>query len=69
MDNESSKSTYLKFITSMVIVGTIGVFRRYIDPVVAIFASCLFLGEPLSILEIIGAVLIIGSAIISERNN
>lgn len=41
----------------------------YIDPVVAIFASCLFLGEPLSILEIIGAVLIIGSAITSEKNN
>ena len=39
----------------------------YIDPVVAIFASCVFLKEPLSIFEIAGAVLVIGSAILSER--
>ncbi len=39
----------------------------YIDPVVAILASCIFLREPISALEIIGAVLIIGSAILSER--
>ena len=40
----------------------------YIDPVVAIFASCIFLKEPLGILEIAGAILIIGSAILSERS-
>ncbi len=41
----------------------------YIDPVVAILASGIFLNERLTILEIIGAVLIIGSAILSEREN
>ncbi|MBR6472718.1 MAG: EamA family transporter [Firmicutes bacterium] len=39
----------------------------YIDPVVAILASCVFLKETISVFEIIGAVLIIGSAIMSER--
>ena len=38
----------------------------YIDPVAALLLSALFLREPLSALNIIGAVLIIGSAIISE---
>ena len=40
----------------------------YIDPVVAIFASCIFLKEPLGLPEVAGAVLIIGSAILSERS-
>ena len=39
----------------------------YIDPVVAILASFVFLGEAISVMELIGAVLIIGSAIMSER--
>ena len=39
----------------------------YIDPVVAIFASWIVLGESITILEFIGAVLIIGSAILSEK--
>ena len=38
----------------------------YVDPVSALFFSAVFLGEPLSLLGIIGAVMIIGSAIISE---
>ena len=38
----------------------------YIDPVSALFFSAVFLKEPLSIYGIIGAVLIIGSAIIGE---
>ena len=38
----------------------------YIDPVSALFFSAIFLKEPLSALGIIGAVMIIGSAIISE---
>ena len=41
----------------------------YIDPVVAVIASWAFLGEPLTIPVIIGAVLIIGSAFLSERTN
>ena len=38
----------------------------YIDPVSALFFSALFLKEPLSLPGIIGAVMIIGSAVISE---
>ena len=46
-------------------VQTIAVFS-YIDPVSALLFSALLLGEPLSMLNIVGAVLIIGSAMISE---
>lgn len=38
----------------------------YIDPVSALLFSALLLKEPLSVLNLIGAVLIIGSAVISE---
>ena len=38
----------------------------YIDPVSALLFSALLLKEPLSILNLIGAVLIIGSAVVSE---
>ena len=38
----------------------------YIDPVFALFLSALFLHEPLSPSGIIGAILIIGSAVVSE---
>ena len=38
----------------------------YIDPVFALFLSALVLHEPLSLSGIIGAVLIIGSAVVSE---
>ena len=41
----------------------------YIDPGVAVIASWAFLGEPLTVPVIIGAVLIIGSAFLSERTN
>ena len=44
---------------------TIAVFS-YIDPVSALLFSALLLREPLSVLNMIGAVMIIGSAIISE---
>lgn len=46
-------------------VQTIAVFS-YIDPVSALFFSAFLLREPLSITGIIGAVLIIGSALFSE---
>ena len=46
-------------------VQTIAVFS-YIDPVSALLFSALLLGEPLSMPQIIGAVMIIGSAMISE---
>ena len=38
----------------------------YIDPVSALLFAALFLGEPLSIWGIIGAAMIIGSAVVSE---
>ncbi len=46
-------------------VQTIAVFS-YIDPVSALLFSALLLGEPLSVPQIIGAVMIIGSAMASE---
>ncbi len=39
----------------------------YIDPVAALLFSAVFLGEALSIPALIGAALIIGSAVVSER--
>ena len=41
----------------------------YIDPVSALLFSAFILREPLSVMSIIGAVLIIGSAIVSEFRN
>ena len=38
----------------------------YVDPVVAVLLSALLLREPMSIMNIIGAVLILGAAVISE---
>ena len=38
----------------------------YIDPVSALLFSAILLQEPLSLLNIIGAVMIIGSAVVSE---
>ena len=40
----------------------------YIDPLVAVIASVAILREPISPLEIIGGLLILGSAIINEIN-
>ena len=41
----------------------------YIDPVSALFFAAIFLKEPLNALGIIGAVMIIGSAIVSETGS
>lgn len=38
----------------------------YIDPVVAVLLSALFLKEPLTVLTAIGAVLVLGSAVLSD---
>lgn len=46
---------------------TVAIFS-YIDPVVAIILSAVFLNEKMGILEIIGAVLILGSTIMCELN-
>ena len=44
---------------------TVAIFS-YADPIVAVLVSALAMGEPITALGIIGAVLIIGSAIVSE---
>lgn len=44
---------------------TIAIFS-YIDPIVAILLSALFLKEPLGISEIVGAIMVLGAAFISE---
>jgi drug/metabolite transporter (DMT)-like permease len=41
----------------------------YLDPVFALILSAVILGERMTVFGIIGAVLIIGSAIISETGN
>lgn len=49
-----------------VIRGQTAAILSYIDPVVAVLASVLILREPMQSLEIVGAVLILGAAVISE---
>ncbi len=44
---------------------TIAIFS-YVDPIVAILLSALFLKEPMGIIGVIGAVLVLGSTFISE---
>lgn len=44
---------------------TIAIFS-YIDPIVAILLSALFLKEPLGIGGIAGAIMVLGAALISE---
>jgi len=39
----------------------------YIDPIVAILLSALILGEALTPLGIVGAVLVLGATLVSER--
>ena len=44
---------------------TVAIFG-YLDPIVAVLLSALLLGEPLTVLSMIGVVLVIGGAIVSE---
>ena len=44
---------------------TVALFS-YIDPIVAIILSALFLKEPMTVYSIIGAVLVLGATLISE---
>lgn len=60
---------YLLYFSSMDGVSTQSIaIISYVDPVSALLFSALFLNEPLNITGIIGAILIIGSAVISERD-
>jgi len=58
---------YTLFFGSMDVLSaqTVAIFT-YIDPAVAVVLSALLLKEPLSLWGVIGAVLVIGSALISE---
>lgn len=41
----------------------------YLDPIVAVVLSALFLGEPLGVTEILGVALVLGSTALSERRS
>ena len=41
-------------------------FFSYADPVVAVFVSLIFLGEPFSVFTLLGGAMIIGAAVVSE---
>ena len=47
---------------------TVAIFS-YIDPIVAIILSALLLNEPMGVFEVIGAVMILGAAFVSEIPN
>ena len=61
---------YVLYFSSMdgLRVQTVAILS-YIDPVAALLFSAFLLREPLSLLNILGAIMIIGSAIISELRN
>jgi drug/metabolite transporter (DMT)-like permease len=58
---------YLLYFTSLQDLSgqTISVFS-YIDPIFAILLSTIFLGEPMSVVQILGGALILGGTFISE---
>lgn len=59
--------TYALYFASMkdLPAQTVAIFS-YLDPVVAILLSALFLKEPLGVFGIVGAVLVLGAAFVSE---
>ena len=44
---------------------TVAIFS-YVDPIVAVLLSAFVLGEPLSALGVLGVVLVLGAAVVSE---
>lgn len=61
---------YLLYFSSMkeLEAQTIAIFC-YIDPISALFFASIFLGESMSVNEIIGGILILGSTFLSEEEN
>ena len=59
--------TYIVYFTNIVKIEskTVAIFS-YGDPTVAVIVSAVFMHEPITIFGILGAVLVIGSAIVSE---
>ncbi len=62
---QNERKSVIMNLLSMLIFGTIGIFRRHIL-VSALLFSAFFLKEPLNTLGIIGAIMIIGSTVLSE---
>ena len=57
---------YLYFSAIQVVKAQTAALLSYIDPIVAVLLSALFLRERMSTLTVIGVILVIGSALISE---
>ena len=59
--------TYLLYFGSLdQVKGQTAAIISYVDPVIAVLASVVILSESMSLLEAVGAVLILGSALVSE---
>lgn len=62
--------TYCFYFTSIVhLKGQEAAILSYIDPAVAVLASYFLMGEPMTVLQFVGGVLIIGFAILNEKNS
>ena len=57
---------YLYFGSMAKLPGQTVAIISYIDPVVAVLASVLLLGEPMAMGEVLGALLVLGAALVSE---
>lgn len=57
---------YLYFGSMEHVAGQTAAVISYVDPAVAVLASIFVLGEPMKLIEALGAVLIIGAALMSE---
>ena len=59
---------YLYFTAIQVVPAQTAAILSYIDPIVAVLLSALFLKESMSTLTLIGVILVIGAAIVSETS-
>ena len=59
---------YLYFTAIQVVPAQTAAIFSYIDPIVAVLLSALFLKESMSTLTLIGVILVIGAAIVSETS-
>lgn len=62
----SGLACYLYFSSMQKLPGQTVALSSYLDPLTALLVSALFLGERLSALQLVGAVLILGGALIGE---
>ena len=59
---------YLYFTAIQVVPAQTAAILSYIDPIVAVLLSALFLKESMSTLTLIGVILVIGAALVSETS-